>query len=125
MVPAQPTLSPAVVLLDELTQRITGFAGLANRIDLVVLPASPLPPGVAVVPDVATLDLKTDDAGALDRHNEVDLMIFEVVGDTLARESPRCLVGAVRQGFDRPCARPRWPGGAFPRRANVTAAALA
>ena len=85
MVPAQPALSPAVVLLDEIAQRIAGFAGLADRIDLVVVAASSLPPRVAVVPDVAALHLETDDAGTLDRDDEIHLMVLEVVGDTLAR----------------------------------------
>jgi hypothetical protein len=35
-----------------------------------------LPPGLAVVPDVATFDLKADDAGALDRDDEVNLMVL-------------------------------------------------
>ena len=84
VVPAQPALSPAVVLLDEFAQRIAGFAGLADRIDLVLVAASPLPPRVTVVPDVAALDLEADDAGALDRDDEVDLVVLEVVGDALA-----------------------------------------
>ena len=83
MVPAQPALSPAVVLLDEFAQRIAGFAGLADRIDLVVVAASPLPPRVTVVPDIAALDLEAHDAGTFDRDDEVDLVVLEVVGDAL------------------------------------------
>src|SRR4051812_26588003 len=45
--------------------------------------ATPLPPGIAVVPDVTALDLETDDAGAFDRADKVHLMVLEVVGDTL------------------------------------------
>ena len=48
MVPAQPTLSPAGVCLNEFAQRITGVAGLAYRIDLVLAVAAALPPRVAV-----------------------------------------------------------------------------
>ena len=55
MVPAQPALSPTVVVLDELAQRIAGFAGLTNRVDLVLVAATLLPPRLAVVPDLATL----------------------------------------------------------------------
>ena len=44
VVPAQPALGPAVVLLDEFAQRIAGFAGLADRVDLVLVAASLLPP---------------------------------------------------------------------------------
>ncbi len=36
------------------------------------------------MPDVAALDLEADDAGALDRDDEVDLVVLEVVGDALA-----------------------------------------
>ena len=109
VVPAQPALSPAGVRLDEFAQRITGVAGLADRIDLVFAAAAPLPPRVAVVPDVAALDLKTDDAGALDRDDEVDLVVLEVVGHPLAGNHPvvdRQLFAAVP---DRPNARRRWP----------------
>ena len=38
----------------------------------------------AVVPDLAALDLEADDAGALDRDDEVDLVVLEVIGDPLA-----------------------------------------
>ena len=88
MVPAQPALSPAIVLLNEFAQRIAGFAGLPDRIDLVVVAASLLPPRVTVVPDVAALDLETDNAGALDRDDEVHLMVLEMVSDTLAGNHP-------------------------------------
>ena len=50
------------------------------------LAAALLPPAVAVVPDLAALDLEADDAGALDRDDEVDLVVLEVVGDALARD---------------------------------------
>ena len=36
------------------------------------------------MPDLAALDLEADDAGALDRDDEVDLVVLEVVGDALA-----------------------------------------
>ena len=54
----------------------------------MLVAASPLPPRVAVVPDVAALDLEADDAGALDRDDEVDLVVLEVVGDALAGNHP-------------------------------------
>ena len=115
VVPAQPALSPAVVLLDEVAQRVTGFAGLADRIDLVLVAASPLPPRVAVVPDLAALDLEADDAGALDRDDEVDLVVLEVVGDALAGNHQVVWLKLFDAGLGRPCARRRWRGGAFPR----------
>ena len=34
------------------------------------------------------LELKTDNAGALDRNDEVHLMVLEVIGDTLAGKHP-------------------------------------
>jgi hypothetical protein len=76
-----------------------GFASLADRIDLVAVAASPLPPRVTVVPDVATLDLKTDNAGAIDRDDEVHLMVFEVVGDTLAGNHQAVWLKLFRQGL--------------------------
>ncbi len=99
VVPAQPALSPAVVLLNEFAQRIAGFAGLADRIDLVLVAASPLPPRVTVVPDVAALDLKADNAGALDRDDEVHLMVLEVIGDTLAGNHPVVWLKLFQQGL--------------------------
>ena len=45
VVPAQPALGPARVLLDEVAQRVAGFAGLADRFDLVLVAAARLPPG--------------------------------------------------------------------------------
>ena len=76
--------APAVVLLYKFTQRVAGIASRADRIDLVAVTVSLLPPRVTVVPDVAALDLKTDNASTLDRDDEVHLMVLEVVGDTLA-----------------------------------------
>src|SRR5271170_2122873 len=99
VVPAQPALSPAVVLLNEFAQRIAGFAGLADRIDLVLVAASPLPPRVTVVPDVAALDLETDNAGALDRNDEVHLMVLEMVGDTLTGNHPVVWLKLFQQGL--------------------------
>jgi hypothetical protein len=46
--------------------------------------AAALPPPVAVVPDIATLDLQTGDASPFDRDDEVDLVILQVTGDALA-----------------------------------------
>jgi hypothetical protein len=77
--------SPARVTLDVVTQRVAGFAGLTNRFDVHMLAAAELAPAIAVVPDLAALDLQADDAGALDRDDEVDLVILEVIGDALAR----------------------------------------
>lgn len=85
MVPPQAPLGPAGVGLDEVPQRIAGFAGLADRLDGLDVPAPALlPPLVAVVPDLAALDLDADDAGALDGDDEVDLVVLEVVGHALA-----------------------------------------
>lgn len=47
-----------VVLLDEFAQRVTGFAGLADRLDFVLVAAPLLPPLLAVMPNVAVLDLE-------------------------------------------------------------------
>ena len=77
---------PAGVLLDVVAQGVAGFAGLADGLDGVLAAAAFLPPAVAVVPDLAALDLQADDAGALDGDDEVDLVILEVVGDALARD---------------------------------------
>src|SRR5271170_3950091 len=99
VVPAQPALSPAVVLLNEFAQRIAGFAGLADRIDPVLVAASPLPPRVTVVPDVAALDFNADNAGALDRDDEVHLMVLEVIGDTLAGNHPVVWLKLFQQGL--------------------------
>jgi len=83
VVPAQPALRPAVVLLDELAQRVAGFAGLTDRLDLVLVAATPLAPRLAVVPHLAALDLDANDARTFDRDDEVDLVVLEVVGDPL------------------------------------------
>ena len=37
------------------------------------------------MPDLAAFDLDAHDAGALDGHDEVDLVILEMVGDALTR----------------------------------------
>ena len=52
---------------------VRSFAVRAEQPMLVVVAASPLPPRVTVAPDVAALDLETDNAGALDCDDEVDL----------------------------------------------------
>jgi hypothetical protein len=65
--------------------------------------APPLPPRVTVVPDIVALDLETDNAGALDRDDEVHLMVLEVVGDTLARNHQAVCLKLFPQG--RPCGR--------------------
>jgi hypothetical protein len=84
MIPAQPPLGPAVVVLDEFVQGITGFAGLADRVDFMLVTAPLLPPGMAVVPDIAALDLEAGDAGTFYRNDEIHLVILEVIGHTLA-----------------------------------------
>lgn len=43
MVPAQPAVGPARVVLDEAAQRAAGFAGLADRFDLDLVAAALLP----------------------------------------------------------------------------------
>jgi hypothetical protein len=40
VIPPQPALAPAVVVLDEVAQRIAGFAGLTDRLDLVFVAAT-------------------------------------------------------------------------------------
>lgn len=85
VVPAQTSLGPAGVGLYEGAQCIAGLAGLAHRFDgLDVTTAALLSPLVAVVPDLAALDLDADDAGSLDGDDKVDLVVLEVVGDPLA-----------------------------------------
>ena len=51
------------------------------------------------MPDVAALDLEADDAGTLDRDDEVDLVILEVVGDALARDHPVVRLKLFEQGL--------------------------
>jgi hypothetical protein len=51
------------------------------------------------VPDVAALDLKTDDAGALDRDDEVDLVVLEMVGNALAGDHPVVGLKLFEQGL--------------------------
>ena len=84
VVPARSPDCPPRVALDVVTQRVTGFASLADRFDVHVLAAAELAPAGAVVPHLPALDLETDDPGPLDRDDEVDLVILEVVGDALA-----------------------------------------
>lgn len=84
VVPAQPTLCPARVALDVVAECVTGVAGLTDRFDVDLLAAAQSAPPVAVVPDFAALDFHADDAGAFDGDDEVDLVVFEVVGDALA-----------------------------------------
>lgn len=45
--------------------------------------ASVLSPAVSVVPDLSPFDLDADHPGAFDGHDEVDLVVLEVIGDTL------------------------------------------
>ena len=40
VIPPQRALAPAVVVLDEVAQRIAGFAGLTDRLDLVLVAAT-------------------------------------------------------------------------------------
>ena len=63
---------------------VAGLAGLPDRMDRAFATAADLAPGLAVVPDLAALDLDADDAGALDGDDEVDLVVLEVVGDPLS-----------------------------------------
>ena len=84
VVPARPLECPPRVALDVVPECVAGFAGLADRFDVCMLAAAELAPAVAVVPDLAAFDLKADDAGALDRDDEVDLVVLEMIGDTLA-----------------------------------------
>ena len=59
VIPTQPPLRPPRVGLDIAAQRVAGLAGLPDRFDAVVAPATDLPPALAVVPHLATLDLQT------------------------------------------------------------------
>ena len=115
VVPAQPALRPARVLLDEVAQRVAGFAGLADGVDLVLVAAALLPPVFAVVPDLAALDLQADDAGALDGDDEVDLVVLEVVGDALAGDDAVVGLQLLEQGLVDLALGARWPGAAFRR----------
>lgn len=84
VVPADPILRPTGVVLDEASQRVAGFARLADGFDGLLAATADLPPARAVVPDLAALDLQADDASTLDGDDEVDLVVLEVVGDALA-----------------------------------------
>ena len=84
MIPAQPGLLPALIAFDEGTQRVTAFPYLLDRVDRLRPARCALSPGVAVVPDVAALDLDADDSGTFHGDDEVDLVVFLVVGHALA-----------------------------------------
>ena len=84
MIPAQPGLLPTLVALDEGAQRVAALAHLFDRVDHLRPARCALPPGVAVVPYAAALDLDADDACAFHGDDEVDLVVFLVVGDALA-----------------------------------------
>ena len=70
---------------------------------------------LAVVPDVAALHLETDDAGALDRDDEVDLVVLEVVGDALTGNHPVVRLKLFEQCLVDRALGARWRGGAFRR----------
>jgi len=108
VVPTQPVLRPARVVLHEAAQRVAGLPGLADRLDLVFATATDLAPSLAVVPHLPTFDLDAYDARALDTNHEVDLVILEVIGDALAwHDDVACLelvherpVGAALGGVE-------------------------
>jgi hypothetical protein len=56
---------------------------LADRLNVDVPAAAELAPPGAVVPHLTALHLNADYAGALNRNDEVDLAILQMVGDTL------------------------------------------
>ena len=96
VVPARSLECPPWVALDVVTQCVAGFAGLADWFDVHVLAATELAPAGAVVPDLAALDLEADDPGTLDRDDEVDLVVLEMVGYALAGYDEVDSVGVVR-----------------------------
>lgn len=61
-------------------------ARLTDGFDVVDALAAGLAPALPVVPDLAALDLEADDARALDGDEEVDLVVFQVIGHALARD---------------------------------------
>ncbi len=99
VVPAQASLGPAGVLLDVVAQRVAGFAGLADRVDLVVAAAAFLPPAFAVVPDLAALDFDADNAGAFDADDEVDLVVLEVISHPLSGDDQVVRFEMVGEGL--------------------------
>ena len=54
------------------------------------------------MPDLATLDLQADDARALDGDDEVDLMVFQVVGDALSWDHAVVGLQLVKQALVDP-----------------------
>ena len=109
MIPPQPALRPAWIALNEVAQRITGFADLPDGFDLMDAIAAGLAPPLPVVPHLAALHLDADNARTFDGDHEVDLVILEVIGDPLAGDQkvarfelvdqrlPNQLLGAVGQ----------------------------
>ena len=101
VIPPHPSLGPAGVALDELSQRITRLTYLPhwmNGFDLAVV-LTLLPLG-AVVPDLAAFDFDADDADAMKSDDEVDLVILAPVGDPLAGDDDVVFAELFNESFE-------------------------
>ena len=78
---AAVTRPPPRVALDVAAQCVLGVARLVDRVDRDRLAAAALPPRLAVVPDLAALDLDHDQARSGQDRDQVDLVVHAVVGD--------------------------------------------
>lgn len=76
VIPASTPLCPSRIGFDELAQCV---AALQRLLDGVISfrrsAGSRLPPRLAVVPYLATLDFEAGDPRALDGHHEIDLVV--------------------------------------------------
>ena len=113
VVPAGSLECPPRVTLDVVAQCVAGFTRLADWFDVHVLAATDLAPAGAVVPDLAALDLEADDAGALDRHDEVDLVVLEMVGHALTGDDEVVGLELFDRAPDRRGVRRGWRGAGF------------
>src|SRR5215207_4723946 len=88
MRPAEPsavTGLPPRIGLDITPQRVPGGARLVDRVDPGLPAAASLPPGLAVVPELATLDLDDHQPRPRQKDDQVGLVVLSVVGDSQVR----------------------------------------
>ena len=83
--PAAVTRPPPRVALDVAAQCVLGAARLVDRVDRDRLAAAALPPRLAVVPDLAALDLDDDQARSGQDRDQVGLVVHVIVGDAQVR----------------------------------------
>src|SRR5918994_6043074 len=83
--PSTVTGPPPRIGLDITPKCVPGGARLVDRVDPDLLPAASLPPGLAVVPELATLDLDDDQPRPRQKDDQVGLVVLSVVGGSLVR----------------------------------------